>query len=205
MKLSQPPSLATWVLEHLVRREDDALAGDLMEEFSRGRSARWYWYQVLAALCVSFSEQLRTGWTAILFAVIVSSAFPYTQIWHSSEFERVFGWLITFPWPWSMFFGIAFWSAFEAGVLFVAFAAYLGATRRLSLRSFLKGSLAALVALALGNLGVNVLWVLRPSRLLFDYVIGYVIWRLPLFFGLVLAIWVARSRTARPEATLRSA
>jgi hypothetical protein len=162
MKSSQPPSLATWVLEHLVRREDDALAGDLMEEFSQGRSNRWYWYQVLAALLVSFSEQLRSGWIAILFAVIVSSAFPYKQIAHCSEFERVFGWLITFPWPWSMFFGIAFWSAFEGGILFAAFAAYLGATRRLRLRSFSKGSLAALVALAFGNLGVNMLWVYNP-------------------------------------------
>lgn len=150
---------------------------------------------------MSFSEQLRTGWIAILFAVIVSTAFPYKQIWHSSEFERVFGWLITFPWPWSMFFGIAFWSVFEAGILFVAFAAYLGATRRLSPRNFSKGSLAALVALALGNLGVNALLVLHPSHFIFYYVI----WRLPLFFGLVLAMWMARSRTARPEATVRSA
>jgi hypothetical protein len=196
MKSSHPPSLATWLLEHLVRREDDALAGDLMEEFNRGRSARWYWYQVLVAILVSFSEELRTGWIAILFSVIVSGAFPYNQIWHSSEFERVFARVITLPWPWSMFFGIAFWSAFEAVMLFAVFAAYLGVTRRLSLSSLSKGSLAALLALTLGNLGVNVLWVLQPSRLLFSYVI----WRLPLFFGLVLAIWVARTSAVRLKA-----
>jgi hypothetical protein len=202
MRSSRPPSLATWLLEHLVRREDiDALAGDLMEEFGRGRSARWYWYQVLVALLVSFLEELRTGWIAILFAVVVSGTFPYKQIWHSSEFERVFRWGIRFPWPWSMFFGIALLSVFESVILFVAFAAYLGATRRWSLPNFSKGSVAALIMLTLGNLGVNVLWVVVPSRFIFYYVI----WRLPLFFGLVLAIWLARTRTARPEATIHSA
>lgn len=194
MRSSRPPSLATWLLEHFVRDEDSyALAGDLMEEFSRGRSARWYWYQVLVAIFVVFSEELRTGWVAILFAVFVSGAFPYKQIWHSSEFEHVFGWVIRFPWPWSTFFGIAFWSAFETAILLVAFAAYLGVTRRLNLSSFSKGFLAAFLALALGNLGVTVLWVEQPSPALFYYVI----WRLPLFFGLVLSMWVTRSRTVR--------
>jgi hypothetical protein len=60
---------------------------------------------------------------------------------------------------------------------------------------------AALLTLTLGNLGVNVLWVVVPSRFIFYYVI----WRLPLFFGLVLAMRAAGTRTAHPEAKIHPA
>jgi len=202
MRSSQPPSVATWLLEHLVHgEENEALAGDLLEEFSQGRTAAWYWYQVFVAILVAFSKELRARWITILFAVIVSSAVPYELIWRSSEFERLFTWVIRLPWPVSLFFSIACWSALEAGILFVAFTAYLGAIRRFDLRSFSIGSLVALVALNLGNLSLNFLMTLQLSRFLFFYVI----WRLPLFFSLVLAMWVVRPTGPHAEATTRSA
>jgi preprotein translocase subunit SecY len=48
----EPPSTATWLLKHLGRR-NDALGGDLLEEYRRGRSAAWYWRQALTAIVVS--------------------------------------------------------------------------------------------------------------------------------------------------------
>jgi hypothetical protein len=78
MKSACPPSLATWLLERFIHgEENEALAGDLLEEFNRGRSARWYWYQVLVAMLAAFSKELRAHWIAILFAAVVSGAFPY--------------------------------------------------------------------------------------------------------------------------------
>lgn len=51
MKSSQPPSVATWLLLHLASGQDrDALVGDLIEEYRRGRSESWYWRQVLIAI-----------------------------------------------------------------------------------------------------------------------------------------------------------
>lgn len=53
MTLRQPPKLASALLRRIA--DDDSLAGDLDEEFSRGRTPRWYWSQVLgaaAAKCV---------------------------------------------------------------------------------------------------------------------------------------------------------
>jgi non-heme chloroperoxidase len=44
-------ALATWMLEHLAFGSDnEALCGDLLEELQLGRSAAWYWHQVLAAI-----------------------------------------------------------------------------------------------------------------------------------------------------------
>ena len=197
---SHPPSLATWLLEHLIRREDiEALAGDLLEEFGQGRSVTWYWYQVFVAILVALAKELRTRWITILFAGIVSGVVSYRQIWHSFEFERLFTWGIRLPWPASFVFTIALWSAAEGLAFFVAFAAYLGAIRRFNLHSFSKGTLVALVPLSLGNLALPWLWVLHPPIVLFFTVI----WRLPLFFSLLLAMWVVRPKVLHSESATR--
>ena len=198
---SHPPLLATWLLEHLTRCEDnEALAGDLLEEFGQGRSITWYWYQVFVAILVALAKELYTRWVTILFAVIVSGVVSYRQIWHSFEFERLFTWGIRLPWPASFAFTIALWSAAEGLVFFVAFATYLVAIRRFNLHSFSKGVLVALVPLSLGNLALSCLWVLHPPTVLFFTVI----WRLPLFFSLALATWVVRPRARHSESATRS-
>src|ERR1700689_2164743 len=52
MKCADPPRLATWLLEHAGGRyRREALVGDLIEEFSLGRSRAWFWRQILHALC----------------------------------------------------------------------------------------------------------------------------------------------------------
>jgi hypothetical protein len=198
MKSSQPPSLATWLLEHVVARgQNEALAGDLLEDYNGGRSAAWYWRQVFIAIMVGFSKELRSRWMTIVFAGVISGAVSWQQIWHSSPFQSLFVWGTTLPWPASLFFSITLLSAFEAVVLLVALSAYLVATRSFSLRGFLNGLLVALLVLSLGNIGVTFLGVMQLPPVFFYYVV----WRLPLFFGLVLAMWVARPIAARAEAT----
>jgi hypothetical protein len=71
MRTSQAPSAATWLLKFLTPRDmSEALIGDLLEEFMRGRSASWYWRQLLTAIIVSFAQELRRRWMAIGFAVL---------------------------------------------------------------------------------------------------------------------------------------
>ncbi len=54
MNRDRPPRLATWLLDHLGDRyRRDALIGDLTEEYRRGRSGAWFWWQTLTALAES--------------------------------------------------------------------------------------------------------------------------------------------------------
>jgi hypothetical protein len=63
MRSQHPPRLATRLLTRLAPNEP--LDGDLQEEYRAGRSAAWYWRQVLAAIAQS---SLRRGDLHQLFA-----------------------------------------------------------------------------------------------------------------------------------------
>lgn len=76
MRSSQPPIVATWVLTHFGNR-NEVLAGDLIEEYRRGRTVGWYWRQVLMAILVGCGDEIRThklltvralvtGWAALI-------------------------------------------------------------------------------------------------------------------------------------------
>jgi hypothetical protein len=61
MTSPQPPRLATWVLERFCA--DPGLAGDLIEEYARRRSALWYWKQaVMAVGAYSTSQIMEHKW-----------------------------------------------------------------------------------------------------------------------------------------------
>ncbi len=72
MKTSQPPILATRLLERLASGpHGDALAGDLIEQYRQGRSAAWYWRQVLLAVVVGLAKDRTLGGLAILGSLLV--------------------------------------------------------------------------------------------------------------------------------------
>jgi hypothetical protein len=75
MTPSKPPALATWMLEHLLwGGRNEALAGDLLEEFRRRRSVAWYWRQVMGAIFASFSNEVRADWVMVWTVV-------FTIVW----------------------------------------------------------------------------------------------------------------------------
>ena len=57
MTLRVPPRLATALMRELLPM-DCALAGDLQEEYRAGRSARWYWWQVLGAVVIGVARDM---------------------------------------------------------------------------------------------------------------------------------------------------
>jgi len=75
VKPKQPPRLGTLVLQRL-GPQNDALAGDLAEEYRAGRSAAWYWWQVLASVVVGATRDL---WTHKWLGVHVVAAYVGIQ------------------------------------------------------------------------------------------------------------------------------
>ena len=72
IKTAQPPTLATRLLERLASGpHGDALAGDLIEQYRQGRSAAWYWRQVLLAILFGLACDRVRGGMAILGSLLV--------------------------------------------------------------------------------------------------------------------------------------
>lgn len=104
MSPRNPPRIATWMMEHMTPTgRDEAIAGDLLEEYRAGRSAGWYWLQVIAAIAVEWSRKVWQLRAALLFAAMWSFLSPawmllYFRIWRHSS---IIGVIWRIPWPWS--------------------------------------------------------------------------------------------------------
>jgi hypothetical protein len=60
MTSKQPPRIATWMLKRFGSGpNNDALLGDLAEEYAQKNSAAWYWRQVMKAIPVSLFKEIR--------------------------------------------------------------------------------------------------------------------------------------------------
>ena len=78
MERSKPPALAAWLLEHAqFSATDGAIAGDLLEEFNRRRSAAWYWRQVLVAIVVGCASEVRRHGVLATRAILIAWAANY--------------------------------------------------------------------------------------------------------------------------------
>jgi hypothetical protein len=84
--IGSPPPLATWLLTRLTSGEkSESLVGDVIEQYQRGRSAAWYWRQVIAAIAGSFATQVwrNTGLGVAVVAVNLLLPYAYVRVlWH---------------------------------------------------------------------------------------------------------------------------
>lgn len=74
--MSAPPRLAVWLVSHLASRYSrESLIGDLLEEYSRGRSRRWYWQQVAIAIGLAAANALTAArWLLISLVLLRAMA-----------------------------------------------------------------------------------------------------------------------------------
>lgn len=104
MKQIEPPSLATWMLQHCIPgRRNEALVGDLLEEFRAGRSICWYWRQVLDAVVRGCTREI-LGHSAMAFYAALWSMLAPAWVLVVANFEQHFNLVQRFlrlDWPWS--------------------------------------------------------------------------------------------------------
>jgi len=100
MSTSQPPRLASWLLQHLASSpQRDSLAGDLIERYHDGHSAAWYWRQVVGAILAGVTRDVRDHKLLAIRAVaigwLLAVLFSFPVNWMSNVGRAlVFEWLV---------------------------------------------------------------------------------------------------------------
>ena len=135
------------------------------------------------------------------FAAVVSEATPMSSLRYLPEsLQQMNSKLLAFDMPHGItehsISGVieltgAYFPVLHTLVVVGAFGAYLAATRTFSLRGFLWGLPTGLFVLSFAFAGVIALLIVSTSHLP-QPIFYYVILRLPMFLGLVLALWIAQ-------------
>jgi hypothetical protein len=74
----EPPALATWLLGLTDQSAwNDAVAGDLLEQYQQRRSSKWYWCQVATAVAIAVVRDVRHHWVLACRALAVAILFLY--------------------------------------------------------------------------------------------------------------------------------
>lgn len=212
MTRSNPPALAKWILDHLMwGGRNEALAGDLIEEFQRRRSAAWYWRQVIGAIFASFSNELRADWVmvwTILFTIVwayalyaippIAATLPLplpvvARLLHYFA-AHYRGTLIWYALPYAL--GVVLPFLFHVAVPLVI---YLVVARNMNLRAFIRGFCAAiLLAAALALVPFQpVLDFLSMHGLAYYWVQIWKLYEIMVMrqlIPLLAAMWIAQSR-----------
>jgi hypothetical protein len=147
MNHREPPALATWMLDHLRSRgTDEALSGDLLEAFRSGRSAGWYWYQVIVAIAIAWGRNVWRHRITLFFAAIWSVFSPaWLLLPVRFSLDSLVGDTSQIPWPWSFICACVFAAVIAMLFIWLGVAVYstlhLLAFGKLFVRSVRKGFL----------------------------------------------------------------
>lgn len=99
---SHPPALAVWFLRRLCpKRNREAITGDLLEGFREGHSSGSFWRQVLIAILVGASSQLRLLWTEICLAAAGTALIwcvPWGRIFPIAAMIASMNWVARLQW-----------------------------------------------------------------------------------------------------------
>jgi hypothetical protein len=93
MNASQPPRFGRLILERLGPR-NDSIVGDLTEEWHAGRSALWYWRQVVVAVAFQIVADARQHWTVVVRGVLTGLLVLYALGWIVTAVTAVLTWLM---------------------------------------------------------------------------------------------------------------
>lgn len=195
MKSSKPPALATWLVEHVIPGDhNEALAGDLMEQFRQGRSVAWYWRQVVGAILVGWSMGFRILYTAAGVTAVWTLALSqfYGRFWVFAQVQAPVIWAMRHGWTLTRAFLIGSFVLYNALPLALTVGMYLGLMRMFTPRRLLRGLSAGLLTMALLQYMQSPKWLWHHEEM----VVGHIVASLPVFFGLVVSMWAVRPNSA---------
>jgi hypothetical protein len=202
MRHARPPLIAAWMLEQFsARRLDEALVGDLFEEFHSGRSAGWFWRQVLSAITAGLREEIACHRALLFFALLWSAIAPaWLDITAPGNFPEIAESIRHIDWPWSSICSVGLFLGPSLAFIWVGIFAYLFLAFRIKpgvpLREIQTGLLRSLSAFApfwIGTCAMTLL--LRASSLHFiDWqsfmpAVTALAVRLPFFATILWALW----------------
>jgi len=112
VRSTRPPKIARWLLEHFgCSPNNDAVLGDLAEQYLRKHSVMWYWRQAMKAITVSLFNEIRghkqiaarallTGWSMWILGgmLIFPLAFFGTNVGYDFEPRHPIGTAWSFMW-----------------------------------------------------------------------------------------------------------
>lgn len=128
MKQRKPPAFARWMLHQLMPGEaDEALTGDLLEDFHSGRSVAWYWRQAVSAIFIRWAVELRVRRTMLLFAALWAMLAPawLLTVTHIEQFAHLGPRFAQLNWPWNSLGNFASMLAANLFFLWTGIALYL--------------------------------------------------------------------------------
>jgi hypothetical protein len=166
-KKSNPPRLAVWWLGHACPGSDnDALTGDLIEQFHEGKTRGWFWRQVLIAFVVGILGEMRLHWPHFCYAIAGSSAMVLSGLTAMPAILRGAGFWFhwwTLPWPFSQLVLELSPTALLALAALPVLAAGLAINRRFTPVSLLRTGVISMALITLGHFSVDLLpWLSRP-------------------------------------------
>lgn len=206
MSQTKPPALAGWVLRHfLLGGRNEALEGDLLEEFQHRRSAAWYWRQVLRAIVASLVGQLRQHWKLLSLEAAFVLAWTYYSLLFL-RFAQARFWVLAFE-PHGRFLWWVLMRCNGIVSVVIPLAIYLAYKRFTNLLPVLWGLCAGIVvawALALPTLALALRigggWVIRWPIFLHTFFSVEAAGMLP--YAVVHPWWVFPSNLLRQSAPL---
>jgi hypothetical protein len=205
MRSPKPPALATWLVEHSkTGGKNEALSGDLLEQFSQGRSVSWYWRQAIVAMLLGVAKEwLILAWASVVtvgWAIDVNAA----RFWNTPWTRPLFGMGTDRSWLGSLIFATGAFTTHALLRLFWALGLYLtmktlsnGLPAGWPLRSLSRRLWEALwrplgVGYLVVSLSTFLLLALLPARR-HPIIVGNVVALLPVFLGLIVMMWCAPS------------
>jgi hypothetical protein len=196
MRPENPPAVATWILEHLTfGGKNDSLAGDLLEEFRRGRPASWYWRQVWVATARGIIKEVSNHWLAIVFAALwtVPQA-AFVVYFAVPAVEKLLPFTAHIEWLNSAVCVLLVWKGLEVAFPWAGLILYILLhslmTPSHNFRTIVRSlwiSPLVYVAASAGELALQ----LALHNLTLVILGAYMIWRLPAFLSVLIGLWVA--------------